>query len=190
MTSKLCFSYATLTTAGAWARHAQRLRRELPSGLGEGRLYALFAPQFGLASDQLVVMTCWDDPEGVGPRVEKALRAIEGVEKVEQHMVVPTARPRTSEPPIRKGLYVHRWFDLEPRHVDEVVELSAVAWETFERTFEVEVIGFFRTLGHGSPRRDAAHAPELVPEPGRLGGVPQFRLGSGSPGIASCAGPR
>ena len=62
--SKLCFSYATLTTAGPWLRHAQALRSELPSRLGEGRVYAAFAPQFGLASDQLVVMTSWDDPEG------------------------------------------------------------------------------------------------------------------------------
>ncbi len=144
--SKLCFSYATLTTAGPWLRHAQALRSELPSRLREGRVYAAFAPQFGLASDQLVVMTSWDDPEGVGPRVERELRAIDGVERVEQHMLAPTARPKTADPPTRKGLYVHRWFDLERRHVDEAVELSAVAWESFERTFEVEVIGFFRTL--------------------------------------------
>jgi hypothetical protein len=146
MTHTLYFNYATVTTAGVWARHAQRLQGELPAALGEGRLYAGFAPQFGLSSDQLVVMTCWDAPDGVGTRVESGLLAVDGVEQVEQHMMVPTARPRSAKPPTRKGLYVHRWFDLEPRHVDEIVEMSAVAWETFERTFEVEVIGFFRSL--------------------------------------------
>lgn len=35
---------------------------------------------------------------------------------------------------------------IEPSHVDEAVELSNTAWETFEHTFEAEVIGFFHTI--------------------------------------------
>jgi hypothetical protein len=61
-------------------------------------------------------------------------------------MVVPTVPPTTKTPPSKPGLYVHRRFLLEPSHVEEAVELSDTAWETFEPAFEMEVIGFFRTL--------------------------------------------
>ncbi len=145
------FDYATLTTEGRfWGQYAAVLREQLPTKLNGGQLYGAFAPQFGLASNQLVLMTCWDRREGVERTIEETLSAVEGVIGVAHHLVVPTARPETSEPPRRKGIYVHRWFDVEPRHVDEIVELSSVAWETFEKTFEVEVVGFFRTLDDGA----------------------------------------
>ncbi len=46
---------------------------------------------------------------------------------------------------------MHRYFRLAPSHVDEAVALSNTAWETFEQTFEAEVIGFFLTLEPQAP---------------------------------------
>ena len=158
MGSGLYFDYATITgRRGASDTHfhagpahalARSLRQDgLPrlEAIG-GRFYGLWSAQFGLASNQLVLMTCWDRQQGVQSAVEETLSSLEAVEGIDHHMVVPTARPKTADPPHRPGTYVHRWFDVEPRHVGEVVELSAAAWETFESTFEVEVIGFFLTL--------------------------------------------
>jgi hypothetical protein len=73
--------------------------------------------------------------------------AVEGLVHVESHVVVPTVRPTTSAPPQKSGLYVHRWFLVEPQDVEEVVELSATAWDSFEHTFAVEILGLFRMLG-------------------------------------------
>ena len=158
MASGLYFDYATITGrrrasgthfhAGPAHALARSLREDgLPrlEAIG-GRFYGLWTAQFGLASNQLVLMTCWDRQQGVPSSVEETLSSLEAVECIDHHMVAPTARPKTAEPPCRPGTYVHRWFDVEPRHVDEIVELSAAAWETFESTFEVEVIGFFLTL--------------------------------------------
>ena len=158
MASGLYFDYATITGRRSTSDTkfhtgpAQALARSLrEDGLPRleaigGRFYGLWIAQFGLASNQLVLMTSWDRQRGVSTSVEETLSSLKAVECIDHQMVVPTARPKTPEPPRRPGTYVHRWFDVAPRNVDEIVELSAVAWETFESTFEVEVIGFFLTL--------------------------------------------
>ena len=146
--SELVFNYATVTGRKAWPHIERALREEaMPTleALG-AHAYGTFAPQFGLASNQLVWITRWDRLDGAALAIERTLLALDEVEDVWHHMVAPTARPDTGEPPKRAGLYIHRWFDLDPANVSEVVDLSAVAWETFERTFEVEIVGFFLTL--------------------------------------------
>ncbi len=149
MAIPLYFNYATLTTSGnSWRRWEQTLREDGVAKLAAlgGALYGVWSPLFGLASNQLVLMTRWAALDGVIDSVTEALRAVEGIVHVDNHMVMPTARPTTNTPPRQPGLYVHRWFRLAPCHVDEAVELSDTAWETFEQAFEVEVIGFFRTI--------------------------------------------
>ena len=149
MATPLYFTYATITTAeNSWrhweqALHAGGIATLQTSG---GTLYGLWAPLFGLASNQVVMMTQWAVHDRSVPTVTETLMAVEGIVHVESHLVVPTVRPTTSAPPHKPGLYVHRWFLVAPQHVEEVVELSARAWETFEQTFHVEIIGFFRTL--------------------------------------------
>jgi hypothetical protein len=151
----LRFVYATLT-GRRWPTLAEAVRRvALPElEAAGGGPYALFAPQFGLGSDQLVLMTSWEHRVNACAIVGRTLSALDEVESVEHHVVEPTARPTTSRPPERAGVYVHRWFDLDPANVEEVVDLSAEAWKTFEATFEVEVIGFFlSTANDGGPTR-------------------------------------
>jgi hypothetical protein len=149
MATPLYFNYATLTTSGnSWHPWEQGLRENGVAKLTEcgGELYGVWNPLFGLASNQVVVMTSWSVPDGVIQHVTETFMAVEGIVSVADHLVVPTSRPTTNAPPYKPGLYVHRWFLLESRHVDEAVALSATAWETFEHTFEVEIIGFFRTV--------------------------------------------
>lgn len=146
----LQFEYATLTGDASWrGGGGQRvLRDQLHAALdsASARLYAAFAPQFGLASDQFVVISCAAEAGDVLPEAHKALAHIDGVADVSHHGVEATARPTSSEPLRRHGVYVHRFFDLHPERIDEAVELSARAWESFERVFEVEIAGLFRTL--------------------------------------------
>lgn len=149
MADQLYFNYATITTSGnSWRQCEKALTEDGVAKLEErgGKRYGIWGPLFGLASNQVVLMTHWPDPEEVRQQVTETLMAVEGIVNVDHHMVVPTVRPTTSEPPRQLGLYVHRWFLLDPRHADEAVALSNAAWETFEQTFEVEIVGFFRTI--------------------------------------------
>lgn len=59
-----------------------------------------------------------------------------------------TARPVTSDAsnaPCGPGVFALRWFECEPAHADEFVELSAGAWPAFEEgTPGPRVFGLFR----------------------------------------------
>lgn len=156
MATPLYFNYATLTTSGnSWRPWGQALREDGVTKLTAlgGKLYSIWSPLFGLASNQIVLMTSWSTSDGVVQNVTETLTTLDGIVSVDNHMVVPTVRPTANTPPSKPGLYVHRWFLLEPGHVDEAVELSNTAWETFEQAFEVEIIGFFRTI---EPQTDLA----------------------------------
>jgi hypothetical protein len=145
----LTFSYATVRTTGnTWAPHEAVLRQQGLAALDRlgGSPYGLWAPQFGLPSDTCVVMSYWPEADEAIARVEGALGAVEWVVDVDCHLLAPTVRPTTAAPPRKAGLYVHRWFTVAPGDVDEVAALSASAWQSFETTFEAEVIGLFRRI--------------------------------------------
>lgn len=149
MVSLPSFHYATVTTSGnSWRHWVQALHEGGMAALQAcgGTLYGIWAPLFGLASNQVVVMTHWSPSEGIMPTITETLLAVDGSQHVESHLVVPTVRPTTSAPPQKPGLYVHRWFLVASPHVEEVVALSATAYETFEHTFDVEILGLFRRL--------------------------------------------
>ncbi len=98
---------------------------------GSGKLWAALTPLFGAASNEVIVIT----NERVG----------ELSETVASEVWIPTVRPTSRTPLERPGLYVLRRFVIEPDDVDEVVELSNQAWETFENTseYEAEPMGLF-----------------------------------------------
>jgi hypothetical protein len=63
--------------------------------------------------------------------------------------LVPTARPDAGaqpEPLTPGGVFAHRWFDVAPEHVEEIVALSAEAWSAFEAAFEARIHGLFRAV--------------------------------------------
>lgn len=94
--------------------------------------FGIFAGLLGLASNEIYVVTYGE-----------ALTAPPGVETVARIPLAPTARPTAHEPRDKKGVYVFRWFTVDPRNVDEIVRLSAEAWKTFETSFDTEVQGLF-----------------------------------------------
>ncbi|MFV0260440.1 MAG: hypothetical protein ACK5PP_18560 [Acidimicrobiales bacterium] len=141
----LTFGYSVITTNGSAATHAEAIGEHLSSLLDRGQVYGLFTPLFGLASDQLVVMTSWPDASGANATAVAALESAPEVVEVAHRVVESTARPTGDDPPIRPGVYVHRTFDLRPSRLDQAVKLSVDAWGSFEQAFEARVVGLFRT---------------------------------------------
>lgn len=72
---------------------------------------------------------------------------------LERAVLSPTARPhQPSEQLDGEGLYVLRFFDVEPAHHAEFVEVSTAAWETFENTdtFAARAMGLFTAADDSS----------------------------------------
>jgi hypothetical protein len=97
------------------------------------RRWGIWSGLFGIASNELVLMTSADAAVRhyalLNERIAAAPCTI-----VEQHLLRPTVRPTDREPPARPGLYVFRFFDVNNADVDEIAKLSLEAWTTFETT--------------------------------------------------------
>ena len=118
------------------------LSEATPSGYN---LYGIFFGLFGLASNELYLMTTREEAspssEGITPLSRLIIDHNFSIR--ESFQLVPTVRPTEHTTRTRKGIYVFRWFDIFNRDVDEIVELSDEAWVSFEGDFESEVQGLF-----------------------------------------------
>lgn len=103
----------------------------------EGQRWGVFTGLFGLASNEVIVVGSFADGDSLPAPSPLAVAA---------EQWTPTARPLTPAPCQREGLYVFRRFHVRPEDVDEVVALSAQAWNTFEVSDEyaAEPQGLFR----------------------------------------------
>lgn len=100
--------------------------------------YGLFIPLFGLASNEIYLVTNAESAHDPG-----AISAPPLVLK-QSTQLVPTVRPREHTPRTRPGIYVFRWFDVYNKDIDEIVRLSDEAWTSFEGGFDTEIQGLFR----------------------------------------------
>lgn len=108
-------------------------------------LYGVFPALFGLASNELYLVTYAEDAIN--------LSLPTGIEELSTHNLEPTVRPQTHAPRQTPGVYVFRWFSVANRSIEEIARLSGEAWPTFEGSFETEVQGLFREQGaaEGNP---------------------------------------
>ncbi|MAE94632.1 MAG: hypothetical protein CL910_08235 [Deltaproteobacteria bacterium] len=97
--------------------------------LAPARRWGLFAGLFGLASNELFVVSA-GEVQDVGER----LLGLPATAEAETLLLEPTVRPTTEAPLTREGLYVFRFFEVAHRDVDEIAELSREAWESFEES--------------------------------------------------------
>jgi len=81
----------------------------------------------GYWDEELVVIT---PPERTSPEGARPL--------------VPTVRPMSSERPTTTGVVALRDFEVSIQDLDEFVDLSAGAWDSFEAAFDATVLGLFR----------------------------------------------
>ena len=124
-------------------RHLKDLSR--PGALGliefcdtlsdELEVYGRFGGLFGLASNEIYLVTT--GPSGT------ALNLPDHIETLKTLTLNPTSRPTEHSARSEPGVYVFRWFNVEPQHVEEIVALSGAAWPSFEADFDAEIQGLF-----------------------------------------------
>ena len=130
-----------LPLAPPYADVHDALRAENDRALRPAALWGAFHGLFGIASNELVVVT-YGDVAGV----DKAIAGVPGVVAVETLQLEPTVRPTVHEPRRREGLYVFRFFDVAHKDVDEIAALSFEAWKDFENADAYDAVpqGLFR----------------------------------------------
>ncbi|MCE2460785.1 MAG: hypothetical protein J4F38_08410 [Pseudomonadales bacterium] len=111
------------------------------NGLGPADVWGLFHGLFGVASNELFVVT-YGDVDGV----HDAISGLDEVEAARTLLLEPTVRPTEHAPRTREGLYVFRFFEVDHKDVDEIAALSFEAWKTFENVdaYQAEPQGLFR----------------------------------------------
>lgn len=120
----------------------------IPSLVSDGhRPWGIFAGLFGLATNELYLVTASDAESGV----PAALIDDAGLHINARIDLVPTARPTAFTPPSTPGIYVFRWFDVKNKDVDEIAEISRKAWVSFEGGFDSRIQGLFAESNRSSP---------------------------------------
>lgn len=133
------FAFLRLTARqGGW----QPLHESLTNHLAPREIWGAFHGLFGVGSNELIAVTVGSD-DAVTESIETA-RGLE-VDHVEALLLKPTARPTTTAPLTREGLYVFRFLDVAHADVEEIASLSARAWQTFEgcRDYRAEAQALF-----------------------------------------------
>ncbi len=120
------FAFLRLTAhQGGW----QRLHESLTNQLAPQQIWGAFHGLFGIGANELIAVTVGSD-DAVTESIETARRL--DVDRVDALMLKPTARPTSTAPLTREGLYVFRFLDVAHADVEEIASLSARAWQTFE----------------------------------------------------------
>lgn len=101
-------------------------------------IFGTFAPLFGLASNELYLVTHGSTAHSITAQAESASLA-----PLDSISLVPTVRPTEHTTRTKPGIYVFRWFDVYNRDIEEIAALSNEAWNTFEGGFDTEVQGLF-----------------------------------------------
>ncbi len=115
----------------------QHIEAELEPALGQqaATVFGIFTALLGLPSNELYLVTCAARPI--------TLPKLKDVTLVSTVSLQPTLRPLAHQPRNKPGVYVFRWFSVEPESVDDIVSLSGAAWPSFEADFAAEIQGLF-----------------------------------------------
>jgi len=115
-----------------------------------GTVWGVWTAIFGMASNELVVVTAWPDAASPVATLQDALP--DGFRIVASYELAPTVRPTSADPVTRAGIYVHRFFRTREKHMQEIVDLSVEAWKTFatDDEYGTEQIAFFRPRARAS----------------------------------------
>lgn len=155
MTDSYCYYRVQAAGNSSQPLAEQLVADTLPAWRGQDvHCWGIWQGLFGLASNELLVMAAADG-EVSSSGWRSGLPA--DVTVVDELSLEPTARPAYLAELEREGLYVFRFFEVLPGDIDEIVELSREAWETFEETerYAARPEGLFRprdTAGKDSVR--------------------------------------
>ncbi|UCE85000.1 MAG: hypothetical protein JSU66_11655 [Deltaproteobacteria bacterium] len=132
-------------------RVAARILEVGPSAVAHagGIFYGLWVGQIGLGSNEGILMTAAE------PSARRALDGVEDVVDSRLESLIASVRPERPVPPREPGVYAHRWFELRDSDWPEFVELSTRAWPEFERSFDSQILGLWRSGDVEPPRARA-----------------------------------
>lgn len=154
------FDYVMLTLArGAPTRRAFVERVQEAGLAAAGRRAGLFVPQLGWEASEAALLA------ERGGREESALDALADAPEVNEsvrHTLKPTIRPTDDATLAPGGIYVHRWFEVEPTSVSEFIDLSAQAWPGFEGQFDARIFGLFELTSEWQGTRPASRHLLLI----------------------------
>lgn len=145
----MVYAFSRLRASGRDFRPVyEALRRNDFEAVAPAKLWGAFHGLFGLASNELVVVTY-----GEAAAVGGLASGHPGVVSAQTLLLEPTVRPTTHEPRTREGLYVFRFFDVAHKDVEEIASLSFEAWKHFENSDGYRAIpqGLFRQHDTSSP---------------------------------------
>ena len=109
-----------------------------------GTVWGVWTALFGMASNELVVVTAWPDAASPVATLQDALP--DGIRIVVSHELTPTVRPTSADPVTREGVYVHRFFRTREKHMQEIVDLS-VDHTMFRMLFPVHTLPQIPNVG-------------------------------------------
>jgi hypothetical protein len=146
------YAWMRYEAALAPADALRRLRDDTFRVMGRhgGAVWGVWTALFGMASNELVVVTAWPDEATPVATLLDALP--DGFRIVASHEFAPTVRPTSAEAVTRDGIYVHRFFRTREKHMQDIVDLSVEAWKTFatDDRYGTEQIALFRPRMHAS----------------------------------------
>jgi hypothetical protein len=140
------FLFMHLRASGTWQALHTRVQAAMcaPVATDDVQIVGLFMGLFGVASNELVWLLSLPVEVDAIAGVRRLLPA--DVDVLDALPLRATARPDTDAKLTRAGIYVFRFFEVLERDIDEIVQLSRAAWETFESgaNYRAEPIALFR----------------------------------------------
>jgi hypothetical protein len=140
---------AGIHAAGIRVRQGHLDSQLLPSLRAAGAsLWGAFAGLFGLAADEVFLMTSWQSGSQPSSSLQQAVAKSQGLSVAAKYDLTPTVRPTNANPQERDGLYVFRLFQVETKDIEEFISLSAKAWTTINvaKGWQSEPLGLFAPI--------------------------------------------
>ncbi len=102
---------------------------------------------FGLATNQLALLSAWENPAATSPCAELARQ--NGWLLSDKARLTATVRPTAVEKIDRAGIYVIRWIRMRESDIAEYTRLCLETWPAFETMTRSRCYGVFRPLESG-----------------------------------------
>lgn len=99
---------------------------------------------FGLATNQLALLSAWKSPPATSPCADLALQNDWLLS--DETRLAATLRPIEAEVIDRAGIYVIRWIRMHESDIAEYTRLCLETWPAFEKTTRSRCYGVFRPL--------------------------------------------
>lgn len=133
--------------------------RQAVASTSGSHIWGIWHGLFGLAANQLLMVTAHaQDHDGWLPAA--------GCKVESEWILRSTVRPESPAPIEKSGIYVFRDFWLPPQHVQQAVQLSAQAWQTFEGadSYAAQPMGLFAPVDQSSEGECVLHLLTWYPD--------------------------